>query len=310
MPETTRALFASARSRTVFVSDASALFIHSLSTAQEGSANMNTLGQLIAAGRTAEVYAYGDEKVLKLFYPTTPILWIEKEADTGPYIQKMQLPVPKVYERLKINQREGIVYEKIEGPSLLNELVKKPWRVAQVARLLARLHAQVHAVPAPENIETQREWARGGIPETKKLSPDLQQRVLHLLDSMPGGNQLCHGDFHPGNIIVTQRGPIIIDWMTASKGTACGDVARTSVILESAKAPPGTPMRWLLEWLRRLLLSTYLDTYFQLQPMDKDLFSAWRAIMAANFLSDVSMPEEEANLMGIIQQGVESMLGG
>ena len=126
---------------------------------------------------------------------------------------------------------------------------------------------------------------------------------------MPGGNQLCHGDFHPGNIIVTQRGPIIIDWMTASKGTACGDVARTSIILESAKAPPGTPMRWLLEWLRRLLLSTYLKTYFQLQPLEKDLFSAWRAIMAANFYVDVSLPEEEANLMGIIKQGVESMPG-
>ena len=268
---------------------------------------MHNLEQPIAAGRTAEVYSYGDEKVLKLFYPTIPLPWIEKEAITGPYIQVMQLPVPRVYERVKINGREGIIYEKIEGPSLLNELAKKPWRVVQVARLLARLHAQVHDVPAPANIETQREWARGGIPETKKLSKDLQVSVLHLLDSIPDGNQLCHGDFHPGNIIVTQRGPMIIDWMTASKGTACGDVARTSIILEAAKAPQGTPMRWLLEWIRQRLLANYMKTYFQLRPMEKDLFTAWRAIMAANFYVDVSLPEEETNLMGIIKQGVESL---
>ena len=84
---------------------------------------------------------------------------------------------------------------------------------------------------------------------------------------MPDGNRLCHGDFHPGNILVTKHGPIIIDWMTASKGTACGDVARTSVILEAAQAPEGTPMRGVLEFVRKLFLSTYIKTYFQLQPV-------------------------------------------
>ncbi|MFZ0531956.1 MAG: hypothetical protein WAM09_02160 [Anaerolineales bacterium] len=69
-------------------------------------------------------------------------------------------------------------------------------------------------------------------------------------------------------------------------------------------------MRWLLEWLRQLLLATYLKTYFQLRPMEKDLFSAWRTIMAANFFVDVSLPEEEANLTGIIKHGVEAMAGG
>ena len=68
-------------------------------------------------------------------------------------------------------------------------------------------------------------------------------------------------------------------------------------------------MRWLLEWLRQLLLATYLKTYFQLQQMERNLFSAWRAIMAANFFVDVSIPEEEVNLMGIIKNSVESMVG-
>jgi uncharacterized protein (TIGR02172 family) len=274
----------------------------------EGDENMDNFQKPIAIGRTAEVYPFEDGKVLKLFFPTIPQLWIEKEVDTGRYIQDAHLPVPKVYERMKLNGREGVVYERIEGPSLLNELAKKPWKVVQYARLLAGLHVQVHEVPAPTNLETQREWARGGIPETTKLSKDLQEKVLHLLDSMPDENQLCHGDFHPGNIIVTHRGPVIIDWMTASKGVACGDVARTSIILEAAKAPEGTPMRWLLEGVRKLFLSTYLKTYFQLRPVEKDLFTAWRAIMAANFFVDVSLPEEETTLMAIIQQGIGSIV--
>jgi aminoglycoside phosphotransferase (APT) family kinase protein len=265
---------------------------------------MNAFEKPIAVGRTAEVYRYGEGKVLKLFYPTIPQLWIDQEVDTGRFIQDAQLPVPRVYEEVKSNDRAGVVYERIEGPTLLNELAKKPWMVVRYARLLASLHRQVHEVLAPTYLETQREWARGGIPETKKLSKDLQARILHLLDSLPDGNQLCHGDFHPGNIIVTSRGPVILDWMTASKGVDCGDVARTAIILEAAKAPEGTPMRWLLEWVRKLFLANYLKTYFQLRPLEQNSFTAWRAIMAANFFVDVSLPDEETTLMEIIQQGI------
>jgi Ser/Thr protein kinase RdoA (MazF antagonist) len=270
---------------------------------------MNNLQKPIAVGRTAEVFPFEEGKVLKLFFPTIPQSWIDKEVDTGRYIQEAQIPVPKVYERMKWNDREGVVYERIDGPSLLNELASKPWKAAPYARLLARLHVQVHDVPAPANLETQREWARGGIPETHKFSQETQQRVLRLLDAMPAGKQLCHGDFHPGNIIVTQRGPVIIDWMTASKGVACGDVARASIILEAAQAPQGTPMRWLLEWVRKAFLATYIKTYFQLRPAEKNAFPAWRTIMAANFFVDVSLPEEESTLMEIIKQGIESLAG-
>jgi hypothetical protein len=97
--------------------------------------------------------------------------------------------------------------------------------------------------------------------------------------------------------------------MTASKGLACGDVARTSIILEAAKAPEGTPMRWLLEWIRKLFLATYLKTYFQLRPLEKNSFTAWRAIMAANFFVDVSLPEEEGDLISIINQGITLSTG-
>ena len=267
---------------------------------------MHNLEEPIALGRTAEIYSYGEGKVLKLFLATTPQPWIDKEIETGRYIQDTPLPVPKVYERVTINDREGVVYESIEGSSLLNELATKPWNVIRYARLLAKLHVQIHEVQAPTNLETQQDWARGGIPNSEKISEELKAKVLHLLNSMPNGHQICHGDFHPGNIIITQRGPVIIDWMTVSQGVACGDVARTATILEAATVPEGTPLRWLLEWIRKLFLTNYLKTYFQLNPDEKPSLPAWQAIMAANFLADVSVPGEEAELMAIIDRGLKT----
>ncbi|MFN2146224.1 MAG: phosphotransferase family protein [Anaerolineales bacterium] len=266
---------------------------------------MNDLGNPIAMGRTAEIYSYGEGKVLKLFLASTPQPWIDKEIQVGRYIHSMQLPVPKVYERVKIHERQGVIYERVEGPTLLNELATKPWNVARYARILARLHAQVHEVEAPPELETQREWATGGIPETEKIPLDIRTRALELLESLPDGNQLCHGDFHPGNIIMTQQGPMIIDWMTTSRGVPSGDLARTLTILEAGKAPEGTPMRWLLEWIRKLLLETYLKTYLQLKPEAKESLENWRAIMAANFLADVAIPGEEGSLLAIVKRGLD-----
>lgn len=87
---------------------------------------MNNLEQPFAAGRTAEIFPYGNGKVLKLFFPSIPLDWINKETDIGRYIQDMPLPVPKVYERIKAKEREGLIYERIDGPSLLSELARKP----------------------------------------------------------------------------------------------------------------------------------------------------------------------------------------
>ena len=255
----------------------------------------------LAVGRTAEIYPYEGDKVLKLFFPAIPLEWIESEIETSRYIQATQLPVPKFFQTLEVRDRLGIVYERIEGPSLLAELARKPWNVSRYAQLLANLHAKVHNIQAPANLVHQRDWARGGIPESDKLPPELQQIILNLLESMPSDNQLCHGDFHPGNIIMTHHGPVIIDWMTASKGSGSGDVARTTIILEAARAPEGTPMRWLLESIRKLFLGTYLKTYFQSRRADENEFASWRIIMAANFFVDVGLPEEGSHLLKIIE---------
>jgi hypothetical protein len=98
--------------------------------------------------------------------------------------------------------------------------------------------------------------------------------------------------------------------MTTSRGTAIGDVARTSIILEAAQTPEGTPMRWLLEWVRKSFLTTYLKKYFQLQQLEKKPFVAWRTIMAANFFVDVSLPGEGTSLLTIVENGLKSVAGG
>ena len=60
--------------------------------------------------------------------------------------------------------------------------------------------------------------------------------------SLPDGDRLSHGDFHPANILMDGDEPVIIDWSNVTRGDPAADVARTLVILESGEPPPGTPL--------------------------------------------------------------------
>ncbi len=98
---------------------------------------------------------------------------------------------------------------------------------------------------------------------------------------LPDGDTLCHGDLHPANILLTQRGPVVIDWTCGS--CALGDVAATSLLFEVAQLPTDAPLhiQALLKCSRRMLHSTYLKHYFRLRPGNRKELAAWRSTRIA-----------------------------
>jgi aminoglycoside phosphotransferase (APT) family kinase protein len=72
------------------------------------------------------------------------------------------------------------------------------------------------------------------IRDAKPLPENLRDAALKALETMPDGDRLCHGDFHPGNILLGRSGPVIIDWIDSSIGSPLADAARTSIMLLGA----------------------------------------------------------------------------
>ena len=137
-------------------------------------------------------------------------------------------PVPEVFDV----SGADIVMALAAGPTMVDVLIRRPWTVGAQARLLARLHDQVHAVPAldwlpaPFGDGTETGAARGGDAEGDDAGGDGNGRE----DAAPGG-VLLHRDLHPMNVILTADGPRIIDWEGAARGPAVADVAMTWVIV-------------------------------------------------------------------------------
>lgn len=259
-----------------------------------------SLGNPIAIGRTAEIYAWQEGQVLKLFHNWFSIKAIEYEARIGRAVHTLGLPVPVVLgEIIQVNERNGLVYERVDGISMLQLFSSRPWRVVKYARLLAELQAKMHSNPAP-GLPSQRERLTWKIQNAKPLSEQLKTQALSALSLLPDGDRLCHGDFHPDNILMTRNGPVIIDWIDSSCGNPLADIARSIILMDHGVLPSMDRVAGLYEYVRKQFLKVYLNHYLELCSGSREELENWRPVIAVARL-DEGIPQEEEYILAIVK---------
>jgi aminoglycoside phosphotransferase (APT) family kinase protein len=254
-----------------------------------------TKGKLIGHGRTAEVFAWGDHHALKLYYPGWPASEAEAEAQKAKTVYASGAAAPAVYGTIEVEGRYGVIYERLDGPSLINRTTSQFWTVFHSARLQAELHADMHAREVT-GLPAQRMSLERKIQAARPLPEALKRVALDTLSKLPTDSVLCHGDFHPDNIILSTRGPVVLDWTDASCGHALADVARTSMIMTMAAVPVDMPGRHLIQLGRALWHFLYMRRYCELRRVSIAQINAWKLPVMAARLSE-GIPEEEAPLL-------------
>jgi aminoglycoside phosphotransferase (APT) family kinase protein len=146
----------------------------------------------LASGRDADVFAIDARRVLRRYRAGGNVA---VEAAVMVYVAGFGYPVPVVYEA----HGADLVMERLDGRTMLHALMAGDLGIADAATLLADLHRRLHALPP-------------------QVSTDLGVRVLHL-------------DLHPDNVVLSSRGPVVIDWRNAAEGPPDLDLALSAVIL-------------------------------------------------------------------------------
>jgi aminoglycoside phosphotransferase (APT) family kinase protein len=222
----------------------------------------------------------------------------EKEARSGRIAAVAGVHAPPVGALITVGGRHGIVCRRIEGESMLARLQRRPWTYAGLARLLGDLHAHMHSVAGLE-LPSVRDYLRQDIERASELPASVRAAVLARLGSLPAGASICHGDFHPGNVILTAGGPVIIDWMTAGHGHPDADVARTVLMLQRGEPPGASVLQLrLIGLLRRALLRSYLRAYRAHRPCPDAAIAAWIPVIAAARLSE-NIAAERVQLLAL-----------
>ena len=208
--------------------------------------------ELIAHGRAADVYAHGDGYVLRRYRTVHSAL---HEAAIMQHVRAHGFPAPEVVEVAG----GDMVMERVDGPTMLTDLGKRPWKLLEHARTLAGLFDKLHAIPVPDYAE----------------------------DRAGGGDVLVHLDLHPDNVMVTEGGPVVIDWSNAGRGDRFVELADLWIVMKNAQPPGGRFQRFVAEAGRGLFLRAFLSNF------DRDPIRRALARAAEQRLRDRNMTEVE-----------------
>ena len=224
------------------------------------------LDRVIAVRNNKTVYREGD-KCVKVFSSDYSKADVLNEALNQARIEETGLNIPKVLEVTMIDGKWAIVSEFIKGKTLAQLMEEDPDKKDEYLELLVDLQLEVHSKTCPLlgklKDKMNRKISMSELDATTRY--DLHTR----LEGMPKHNKVCHGDFNPSNIIITDEGvPYIIDWSHATQGNASADVARTYLLfclngdIEGAKK--------------------YLDLFCTKSNTAKQYVQKWMPIVAAS----------------------------
>jgi len=185
---------------------------------------------------------------------------------------------------------------------MLQDMNARPWMILKHARSLAELHVQIHR-QSITGLPFYKDRLDDDIRNNPHLSETLRNKALRLLARLPQGESVCHGDYHPENVLITKAGPVVIDWMTASMGSPGADAARTSLILSIGAKAAGEQVHPIIRTAIRLYHRTYINRYRALKPDTATQTTRWIPVIAAARLSENIIPEREA-LIKIVEEGL------
>lgn len=179
----------------------------------------------IAQGRDADIFDAGPGRVRRHRRGDGSQA---PEAEVMAHVRAHGYPAPEVYE--VSDDGLDMVMERVDGPTMLDDLADHPWRLRRHAHVLADLHTRLGRIPAPDGL---------------RAGPVPGDRVVHL-------------DLHPINVLLGADGPVVIDWTNAAAGTPGSDVAMTWLVASCGQIPGPRWKAALFGGFRRLLMRTFI----------------------------------------------------
>ncbi len=234
------------------------------------------------------MFAWDDGRILRLLRDANGQGSNARQAAAMEAARCRGVRVPAVYGTTTVMGRPGIIMERIEGTDLLTLMGRRPWMVFGGGRISGEMHARLHEVVVPEGLPPLRTVLEWRIRSVVDLPEELRQFALEALRELPDGDRLCHGDFHPANVLMDGQIPVLIDWSNVTRGEPAADVARTLLILRLGEPPPGTSLTLRVMALagRRLLIWLYLRSYRRVRSLDMRAVERWRVPVAAARLAE------------------------
>jgi tRNA A-37 threonylcarbamoyl transferase component Bud32 len=222
--------------------------------------------EVLAQRPTKVAYREGDF-VVKEFNESYSKADVLNEALNQARVEETGLPIPKLVEVKKIDNKWAIVMEYVEGKTIAQLIEENPEKEDEYLEKFVDVQLNIHEQRAPL-LNKLKDKMNRKISETE-LDATTRYDLHTRLEGMPKHNKVCHGDLGLSDVIITESGEaFIIDWAHATQGNAAADAARSYLKL-------------CLEG-KGELASKYLRLFCKKSDTAKQYVQKWMPIVAAS----------------------------
>ena len=236
------------------------------------------LNNPIAERKTKTVYRDGD-KTIKLFVENYSKANILNEALNQARIEEgTDLKVPKLLAVTMVDNRWALVSEHIEGVTLETLMKEHPEKIDEYMNRFIDIQLDIlsHNVHMLNNIKDK---FKRRLNSADNIEYNTKYELLQRLDGMKTHTKVCHGDFNPSNVVITENDEAyIIDWAHVTQGNASADCATTYLLF----AIDG----------KQDLADKYLNLFAEKSGIEKANIQRWIPIVAAAQKTK-EIPEEQ-----------------
>lgn len=241
------------------------------------------LGPLVGTGKEAEVFEWGTH-VLKLYRRPERKAAAFHEAAMLALVELLELPAPRAEGIEQVDGRWGVRMTRVEGPAFAETMLADSSSVAAHIEAMASLHARIHR-QAAASLGGMTARLAANIARASALGDLQRRRLLDGLARMPEGDRLCHGDFHPWNILGEIGTETVVDWLDACRGEPAADVCRSFVLMR-----PQVPD----------IAVAYVDAYARRTGVARDDIMQWLPFVAAGRLAE-EVADETETLLAMVE---------
>jgi hypothetical protein len=249
-----------------------------------------------------------DGALVKLYHDRVSLKELQRQTDDFLRARGAGLPVcdgDAELVQIAGDSRYGQLFAANEGTWLSDAYLQKPLKVGAYARIMAEQHRRIHQMAPIAGLASQREVLKGKILCADIEPSAIKRSVVSLLNRLPHGNSVCHGDFQPFSVLLGAKALLICNWKDVTNGNPLCDVARTALIM-TCTVPGGSlrarGLRAYLNYNNRL----YLSAYLRKESGHETELEAWMVINAAARLSE-DVPEKE-RLLKIIKRSLPRVM--
>lgn len=193
----------------------------------------------IGEGGNGAVYRLDEDTIVKVYKSSIGLDVIDRERDYARTAFMNGIPSVIAYDMVKVGDCYGVVFEMLKSDTLAHAMRDNPEKLNEYVDQYVDLVKKLHTTEMPDgSIERVQVIYHRWIDNLAPWCSEEELALLHgIVDEIPEVNTIIHGDLHPGNIMINDGEPVLIDLPGISLGPNVCDLV--AIFRDLISAPRG-----------------------------------------------------------------------